>query len=52
MLNISPRTVEFHKVQLDVKTKLKTNSALVQYAIKRGITGIEGLKDNIFSKIK
>jgi DNA-binding NarL/FixJ family response regulator len=52
MLNISPRTVEFHKYNLMSKLNLKTNSALVQYAIKHGITGIEGLKDDISSKIK
>jgi DNA-binding NarL/FixJ family response regulator len=52
LLNISPRTVEFHKYRLMSKLKLKTNSALVQYAIKHGITAIEGLKDSISSKIK
>ena len=52
ILNISPRTVEFHKYSLMSKLKLKTNSALVQYAIKHGITAIAGLKDSISSKIK
>ena len=50
ILKISPRTVEFHKYTLMSKLKLKTNSALVQYAIKHGITAIEGLKDGISSK--
>jgi DNA-binding NarL/FixJ family response regulator len=50
ILKISPRTVEFHKYTLMSKLKLKTNSALVQYAIKHGITAIEGLKDTISSK--
>ena len=45
ILKISPRTVEFHKYTLMSKLKLKTNSALVQYAIKHGITVIDGLKD-------
>jgi DNA-binding NarL/FixJ family response regulator len=52
ILKISPRTVEFHKYSLMSKLKLKTNSALVQYAIKHGITGIECLKDGISSKNK
>jgi DNA-binding NarL/FixJ family response regulator len=52
LLNISPRTVEFHKYNLMSKLKLKTNSALVQYAIKHGITAIEGLKDSISSNIE
>ena len=52
ILKISPRTVEFHKYTLMSKLKLKTNSALVQYAIKHGITAIAGLKDSISPKIK
>jgi DNA-binding NarL/FixJ family response regulator len=52
ILKISPRTVEFHKYNLMSKLKLKTTAALVQYAIKHGITGIECLKDDISSKIK
>lgn len=52
ILKISPRTVEFHKYSLMSKLKLKTNSALVQYAIKYGITAIAGFKDSISSKIK
>lgn len=52
ILKISPRTVEFHKYTLMSKLKLKTNSALVQYAIKHGITGMESLKGSISSKIK
>lgn len=47
ILKISPRTVEFHKYSVMSKLKLKTNSALVQYAIKHGITTIEGLRDSI-----
>ena len=38
ILNISPRTVEFHKYNLMSKLNLKTFSALVQYAVKHGIT--------------
>jgi DNA-binding NarL/FixJ family response regulator len=41
ILNISPRTVEFHKYNLMSKLNLKTNSGLVHYAIKNGITAIE-----------
>jgi DNA-binding CsgD family transcriptional regulator len=42
ILHISPRTVEFHKYSLMSKLNLKTVSALVQYAIKHGIAGLEG----------
>ena len=52
ILKISPRTVEFHKYTLMSKLKLKTTAALVQYAIKHGINGVEGLKDGISSEIK
>ncbi len=52
ILNISPRTVEFHKYGLMSKLNLKTGSALVQYAIKHGITAIEGLEESSFTKIK
>jgi DNA-binding NarL/FixJ family response regulator len=43
ILGISSRTVEFHKYSLMSKLNLKTGSALVQYAIKHGITAIEGI---------
>lgn len=36
LLNISPRTVEFHKYSMMAKLKLKSVSALIQYAIKHG----------------
>jgi DNA-binding NarL/FixJ family response regulator len=42
LLNISPRTVEFHKYNLMAKLNLKSVSALIQYAIKHGITNVEG----------
>jgi DNA-binding NarL/FixJ family response regulator len=41
MLNISPRTVEFHKYSLMKKLNLKSVSALIQYAIKHGLTTVE-----------
>ncbi len=44
IMNISPRTVEFHKYSLMSKLNLKTNSALVQYAIRYGITSMESLE--------
>jgi DNA-binding NarL/FixJ family response regulator len=44
IMNISPRTVEFHKYTMMSKLNLKTSSALVQYAIKHGITTIEDLE--------
>ncbi len=52
ILKISPRTVEFHKYTLMSKLKLKTTAALVQYAIKHGITATEGLNDGLSSKIE
>jgi DNA-binding NarL/FixJ family response regulator len=36
LLNISPRTVEFHKYSMMSKLKLKSLSALIQYAFKHG----------------
>jgi DNA-binding NarL/FixJ family response regulator len=42
LLNISPRTVEFHKYNLMSKLNLKSVPALIQYALKHGITNIEG----------
>ena len=52
ILNISPRTVEFHKYELMSKLNLKTISALIQYAVKRGITRDANMDDNISSKNK
>ena len=42
LLNISPRTVEFHKYNMMAKLKLKSLSALIQYAIKHGFAPAEG----------
>ncbi len=50
ILDISPRTVEFHKYSLMSKLNLKTTSALVQYAIKHGITGFEPAEEDSVSK--
>jgi DNA-binding NarL/FixJ family response regulator len=36
-LDISPRTVEFHKYRIMENLGVKTNAELVQYAIKRGL---------------
>ena len=44
VLKISVRTVEFHKYGLMSKLNLKTNSDLVQFAIKHGIIATECLK--------
>ncbi len=41
MLNISPRTVEFHKYSLMSKLNLKSVSALIQYAVKHGFTTVQ-----------
>jgi DNA-binding NarL/FixJ family response regulator len=42
LLNISPRTVEFHKYNMMSKLKLKSVSALIKYAIKHGFASGEG----------
>ncbi len=39
-LDISPRTVEFHKYQLMNALKLQGNAELVHFAIKNGIVSI------------
>ncbi len=36
-LNITPRTVAFHKYQIMENLDIKTNSELIQYAMKQGI---------------
>jgi len=36
-LNITPRTVAFHKYQIMSDLEIKTNSELIQYAVKLGI---------------
>ncbi len=47
ILNISPRTVEFHKYNLISTLNLKNFSALIQYAIKHGITEVETLAKTV-----
>jgi DNA-binding NarL/FixJ family response regulator len=42
LLNISPRTVEFHKYNMMSRLKIKSVSALIQYAIKHGFASVEG----------
>lgn len=37
ILNVSPRTVEFHKYRMMEQLKLSTSAELIQYAIKHGI---------------
>ncbi|MCW8926858.1 MAG: response regulator transcription factor, partial [Xanthomonadales bacterium] len=36
-LNITPRTVAFHKYQIMEELSIKTNSELIQYAVKKGL---------------
>jgi DNA-binding NarL/FixJ family response regulator len=52
ILNISSRTVEFHKYKLMSKLNLKTVPALVQYAVKHGIVSIDGLNQNISPEVE
>jgi len=37
ILNITPRTVAFHKYQIMEDLEIKTNSELIQYAVKHGL---------------
>jgi DNA-binding CsgD family transcriptional regulator len=37
ILNVSPRTVEFHKNNLVAKTGLRTTAELARYAVRRGL---------------
>jgi DNA-binding NarL/FixJ family response regulator len=37
VLNVSPRTVEFHKNNIVAKTGLRTNAELARYAARRGL---------------
>lgn len=39
-LDLTPRTVAFHKYRLMEQLRLKTSAALIQYAIKHGIVAI------------
>lgn len=39
ILNISSRTVEYHKYQIMKDTGMKTSAELVRYAVKHGIVG-------------
>ena len=39
LLNISPRTVEFHKYRIMEDLGLRTNADLIQFAVKHGIAG-------------
>jgi len=39
LLNISPRTVEFHKYRIMEGLGLRTNADLIQFAVKHGIAG-------------
>ncbi len=40
ILNISARTVEFHKYKMMEQLHIKTSAELVQYAVKHGITSL------------
>jgi DNA-binding CsgD family transcriptional regulator len=37
VLNITPRTVAFHKYQMMAQLGLTSNAALIQYAVKQGV---------------
>jgi len=37
VLNVSPRTVEFHKNNIVTKTGLRTNAELARYAVRQGL---------------
>jgi DNA-binding NarL/FixJ family response regulator len=40
MLNVSARTVEFHKYRVMEKLNIKTSAELVQYAVKHGLLSV------------
>ncbi|MGE5255749.1 MAG: response regulator [Hyphomicrobiales bacterium] len=40
LLNISPRTAEFHKYRMMEQLKLKTSAELIQYAVKHGLVSL------------
>ena len=40
ILDVSPRTVEFHKTNLVKVLGLRTTAELTQYAVKRGIVSL------------
>ncbi len=40
LLNVSPRTVEFHKYRIMEDLGLRTNAELIQFAIKHGIASV------------
>ena len=39
ILNVTPRTVAFHKYTMMEQLNIKTSAELIQYAIKHSITG-------------
>jgi DNA-binding CsgD family transcriptional regulator len=39
LLNVTPRTVAFHKYTLMGRLHLKTTAELVQFAVKQGVVG-------------
>jgi DNA-binding NarL/FixJ family response regulator len=43
ILNVSPRTVEFHKYRIMELLNIKTNAELIQYAIKHGLVQVQPL---------
>jgi DNA-binding NarL/FixJ family response regulator len=40
VLNISPRTAEFHKYRMMEQLKIKTSAELIQYALRHGIASL------------
>jgi DNA-binding NarL/FixJ family response regulator len=42
ILNVSPRTVEFHKNNIAAKTGLRTNAELARYAVRQGLVSESG----------
>jgi DNA-binding NarL/FixJ family response regulator len=40
VLNISPRTAEFHKYRMMEQLKIKTSAELIQYALKHGLLSL------------
>ena len=41
ILDLTPRTVAFHKYRMMEQLRLKTSAELVQFAVKQGVVGAE-----------
>jgi DNA-binding NarL/FixJ family response regulator len=47
-LNVSPKTIEFHKHQIMADFNLKSNAGLILFAVKKGLISID--KDILYGE--